>query len=268
MDSNSELLDALIAAAKALLVYLDNENSDMARTTSYTERDRLADGLRKALRSIQQPGGEDSPMDDTSTPEAQVTPASLNAAAMELSGYSDHAATDHRLDTAVFPLFQAADLIGRLAADIAERDQRIKALEVLCQRAADAWRQIDDNADSPPRADANGNLLPDGDYALNEVMGEMCGLFLSPAPEAKGDGWQPIEDAISASPPPPASLAHRVDVGDARDAARYRWLRERDLDTIERGGVFAGMTPENYVLNGEDLDAAIDAAMEADHAQG
>ncbi|EMX8720871.1 hypothetical protein [Pseudomonas aeruginosa] len=48
----------------------------------------------------------------------------------------------------------------------------------------------------------------------------------------------------------------------AKDAARYRWLRERDLETISRGGVFAGMTPENIVLNLEDLDAEIDAAIE------
>ncbi len=45
------------------------------------------------------------------------------------------------------------------------------------------------------------------------------------------------------------------------DAARYRWLRSRDLDTISKGGVFAGMTPENVILNEEDLDRAIDAAM-------
>lgn len=47
----------------------------------------------------------------------------------------------------------------------------------------------------------------------------------------------------------------------ARDAARYRWLRERDLATITKGGVFAGLTPDNLVLNSIDLDAAIDAAM-------
>lgn len=47
-----------------------------------------------------------------------------------------------------------------------------------------------------------------------------------------------------------------------KDAARYRWLRERDLETIRQGGVFAGMTPENIVLNQEDLDAEIDAALE------
>ena len=47
-----------------------------------------------------------------------------------------------------------------------------------------------------------------------------------------------------------------------RDAERYRWLRARDLDTIYAGGLFVGMTPENYVLNGVDLDLAVDLAME------
>ncbi|GAA4218713.1 hypothetical protein GGQ68_002532 [Sagittula marina] len=46
-----------------------------------------------------------------------------------------------------------------------------------------------------------------------------------------------------------------------RDAARYRWLKSRDLETIHKGGVFAGLTPENVVLNGEDLDRHIDAEM-------
>lgn len=50
---------------------------------------------------------------------------------------------------------------------------------------------------------------------------------------------------------------------DRRDAARYRWLRSRDLDTISQGGVFAGRTPQNVVLNGDDLDAAIDAVIAA-----
>lgn len=56
--------------------------------------------------------------------------------------------------------------------------------------------------------------------------------------------------------------------GLEKDAARYRWLRERDLETVHKGGVFAGMTPENYVLNGADLDAAIDAALAAQAKQG
>lgn len=46
------------------------------------------------------------------------------------------------------------------------------------------------------------------------------------------------------------------------DAARYRFLRNRDLETITQGGVFAGMTPDNYILNGEDLDQAVDVAMQ------
>ncbi|MGX7745905.1 hypothetical protein [Rhodopseudomonas parapalustris] len=51
---------------------------------------------------------------------------------------------------------------------------------------------------------------------------------------------------------------------EARDAARYRWLRDRDPDTIFAGGVFAGKAPENFVLSGIQLDAAIDGAMAAE----
>lgn len=42
---------------------------------------------------------------------------------------------------------------------------------------------------------------------------------------------------------------------------RYAFLRARSLETIRAGGVFAGKTPDNVVLNGDDLDAAIDMAM-------
>ena len=45
------------------------------------------------------------------------------------------------------------------------------------------------------------------------------------------------------------------------DMARYRWLRDRDIETINEGGVFAGQTPENIVINGKALDDEIDAAM-------
>ncbi|MCF5059094.1 hypothetical protein GIW54_21600 [Pseudomonas proteolytica] len=44
-------------------------------------------------------------------------------------------------------------------------------------------------------------------------------------------------------------------------AERYEWLRRRDLETVHAGGVFAGLTPHNVVLNGVDLDIAIDAAL-------
>ena len=55
---------------------------------------------------------------------------------------------------------------------------------------------------------------------------------------------------------------------DAKDAARYRWLRARDLETICQGGVFAGMTPQNVILSGEDLDVTVDAALVAQAKQG
>ncbi|TXI06583.1 MAG: hypothetical protein E6Q76_09510 [Rhizobium sp.] len=60
-----------------------------------------------------------------------------------------------------------------------------------------------------------------------------------------------------------ADLTERDQQIDAlsMDAGRYRWLRSRDLETISKGGVFAGLTPDNLVLNEETLDQAIDAAM-------
>lgn len=52
------------------------------------------------------------------------------------------------------------------------------------------------------------------------------------------------------------------------DAARYRFLRRQPLDAIHAGGVFAGQTPENLALNGEELDEMIDAAIEKELANG
>lgn len=46
-----------------------------------------------------------------------------------------------------------------------------------------------------------------------------------------------------------------------KDAERYRWLRDRDLNTIQSGGVFIGDTPRNVVLSGADADAAVDSAI-------
>lgn len=46
-----------------------------------------------------------------------------------------------------------------------------------------------------------------------------------------------------------------------RDAERYKFLRARDLDTIDIGGIFVGVVPDNLVINENDLDAAVDAAI-------
>ena len=50
------------------------------------------------------------------------------------------------------------------------------------------------------------------------------------------------------------------------DSIRYRWLRERDLDTIYKGGVSVGMMPQKIVLNGADLDFEVDTAMALESA--
>lgn len=45
------------------------------------------------------------------------------------------------------------------------------------------------------------------------------------------------------------------------DAARYRFLRDASVEAIREGGIFVGVTPANIVVNGEDLDTHVDAAM-------
>lgn len=52
---------------------------------------------------------------------------------------------------------------------------------------------------------------------------------------------------------------------DARDAARYRWLRSRspgELDAQVPPGLFIGRVPQNVILTGDDADRAIDRAIE------
>jgi hypothetical protein len=47
-----------------------------------------------------------------------------------------------------------------------------------------------------------------------------------------------------------------------RDAARYNVLREADVESVHKGGVFAGLTPDNLVINGDDLDRRVDALLD------
>ena len=51
-----------------------------------------------------------------------------------------------------------------------------------------------------------------------------------------------------------------------RDAARYRYLRNRQTRQLDLGigGIFAGRIQDNVILGGEDLDRAIDAALGQD----
>ena len=48
-----------------------------------------------------------------------------------------------------------------------------------------------------------------------------------------------------------------------KDAERYRVLRQADVDTIQNGGLFAGLTPDNIVITGHDLDKRTDAVIAA-----
>ena len=76
---------------------------------------------------------------------------------------------------------------------------------------------------------------------------------------ASGDMLQSkADDEIAAMRAVADTLRNLQPVRD--DAERYRWLRTRDLDTIDAGGVFAGITPQNRVINGKDLDRAVDQA--------
>ena len=95
-----------------------------------------------------------------------------------------------------------------------------------------------------------------------------------------GLSFDAVRDGIASSPAfegackryrrgggPPEAIAMAVlvsiDYADLYlDALRYRYLRARTADTINAGGLAAGVPSENLVLNGADLDARIDAAFE------
>jgi hypothetical protein len=73
------------------------------------------------------------------------------------------------------------------------------------------------------------------------------------------------------NPPQPAPAGIRMATsGVLADAVRYRYLRGRPDDQIGKGGIFAGMTPATgsggYILNGDDLDRAVDGAIGRDLA--
>jgi len=92
---------------------------------------------------------------------------------------------------------------------------------------------------------------------IEQWEGEVRGSLF----QAKMDAQRHYEARIRSAfvTPPQDAIAKAVKA--ERDAERYQWLRSRNIDTVHRGGVFAGVTPDNYVLNGEDLDRHIDVAI-------
>lgn len=73
----------------------------------------------------------------------------------------------------------------------------------------------------------------------------LCGLETDETASAQDLGWVLVQEVYEIA------------------AERYRHLRNKDIDTIDKGGVFAGMTPDNLILTGEDLDRAVDAEIAA-----
>ena len=118
-------------------------------------------------------------------------------------------------------------------------------------------------------ADEHHRALAQGAKAMFAENERLIGLRPEPPPRPpEGEGlpryglrWngpqQPLATPMDDGYWTPWHLANEL----RKDAERYQWLRSRDLETISHGGVFAGITPQNMVLNEETLDEAIDAAM-------
>jgi hypothetical protein len=119
---------------------------------------------------------------------------------------------------------------GRRIAELEAQAQALRLDKERTERNRDMWRGQCDR-----QAEALRALRRDADLLRVEVAGQ--------------------ESAIG-------HLSRLVDA-ERVDATRYRYLRARDLDAIAAGGVFAGKTPENVVLNEDDLDQAVDAAIAA-----
>lgn len=112
-----------------------------------------------------------------------------------------------------------------------------------------------------PAIEAANNLLAECYGLLGRLAAENEALrkIISESATACGAAVS-VECSIEFMSMLPAEIGSVVE-GARKDAERYRWLRSRDLETISQGGVFAGITPQNMVLNEETLDQAVDAAM-------
>jgi hypothetical protein len=92
---------------------------------------------------------------------------------------------------------------------------------------------------------------------------DLVGGYIS-APDFEAIGLNAEDAAFAASANPKAVLA-LIAENEAlrRNANRYLVLRQADVDTIHNGGLFAGLTPDNIVINGHHLDEQTDAVIAA-----
>jgi len=91
------------------------------------------------------------------------------------------------------------------------------------------------------------------EYDTDRAIEAMDRLIASYLPAWEGGAAVVAKEAIKSLQSENAKLL--------RDALRYQWLRSRNIDEISQGGIFAGQTPENVVINGDDLDQVIDEAL-------
>jgi hypothetical protein len=115
--------------------------------------------------------------------------------------------------------------------------------------------------------------------AIHKLPGRFKGFLLSPFHLQVHNGYVMVPDDCfkemidiiaeyaQIANAPDVSPLMQSGVLTSKDAERYRWLRERDVNTINQGGIFVGMTPNNVVINGIDLDVAIEEAMAIEKAQ-
>lgn len=112
-----------------------------------------------------------------------------------------------------------------------------------------------------PAAPAQGQEAAAGvtTSQMDAIEGAMCfgakGINPPPAGHWLERAWIFGRDAFS---------QNQGQEADQKDAERYRWPRNRDVENnLPRGGLFIGRISENTVVTGEDADAAIDDAIAA-----
>ncbi|WP_237567173.1 hypothetical protein [Burkholderia thailandensis] len=151
----------------------------------------------------------------------------------------------------------------------AQADARVGLTAAARATIMDACQSISQNADGVKAGCAIGDEWPDAEDkafydAELQLLARLVALLNDPGqPEPRAEvthGDTTMGECM-------ASLLDRLEAAELY-ADRYRYLRERPLNAVSVGGVFAGKTPDNVVLNGADLDAAIDAAIDAARAGG
>lgn len=195
------------------------------------------------------------------------------------------------------PAWRAAKELRRLHARVEELEAVLDAVGaggVSAQRITQAADHIAQDRKVVAAQEPFGYFKaePFGWRDCAETEEGAVALYEAPQPQAVPEGWKlvperPTQNMCEAAkygidarlsvfkwadaykvmcnnaPTPPKLASEPQPLPSARDAERYRFLRSRDLETVNNGGVFAGVTPDNIVLNGTDLDAEIDAAIAA-----